>query len=132
MFRKYTLRPRRAPRHRLSLLNLEDRINPAPPLLQSIEGINFTEDLANSGFFHIPPDPYGAASSSHVVSVVNTSIEFHTVGGAQQLSQQLETFFAPLSPVNDLFDPKVIYDQFENRFVVIALRAAGPHPGRRS
>ena len=122
MFRKYTLRPRRAPRHRLSLLNLEDRINPAPGLTQTIEGLNFTEEQQASGSFHIPPDPYGAASSTHVVSVVNQSLEFHQISdGATQLTQSLRTFFGSLVPPDFVFDPKVIYDQFENRFVLIAL-----------
>src|SRR5688572_12350940 len=115
--------PARGVRSRLSLESLEDRTNPAPPLQQTIPGITFDEDGANnSGSLHIPPDPYGAAGPAHVVSVVNTSIEFHrTSDGAQQHSQSLRGFFTSLTPVNDLFDPKVTYDQFENRFLVVAL-----------
>src|SRR5215216_6769050 len=117
--------PTRGVRSVLSLESLEDRTNPAPPLQQTIPGITFDEDQANnniSGNFHIPPDPYGAAGPAHVVSIVNTSVEFHRISdGAQQLSQSLRNFFTSLSPVNDLFDPKVTYDQFENRFVVVAL-----------
>ncbi len=29
--------------------------------ITTIEGINFDEDASNSGFYHIPPDPHGAA-----------------------------------------------------------------------
>ena len=105
----------------------------APPVSGTIEGINFDEDLVNNqGFAHIPPDPHGAAGPGHVVSVVNTSIEWHTKAGVQQNSQRLGrgasgsvagSFFAPVNPetTNETFDPKVIYDQHNGRFVVVSL-----------
>ncbi len=61
----------------------------APGADSTIEGINFGEDGTNSGLLHIPPDPIGAAGPNHVVSVVNTSIEWHTKAGVQQNSQRL-------------------------------------------
>ncbi|MFQ5583345.1 MAG: hypothetical protein ACE5GL_02780, partial [Calditrichia bacterium] len=88
----------------------------------SIETINFNQDATNnSGQFHIPPDPIGAAGPNHVVNVVNTSIEWYTKAGVQQNSQSLSSFFAPLTPLTNTFDPKVIYDQYEGRFVVVTL-----------
>ena len=97
----------------------------APGVSANIEGINFDEGAANSVFCNIPPDPIGAAGPNHVVSVVNTSIEWHTKAGVQQLSQKLGTtsggFFASLSPANGTFDPKVIYDTQAGRFVVVTL-----------
>ena len=93
----------------------------SPSLLNSIEGINFDEDAANSGFYHIPPDPSGAAGPNHLVSVVNTSIEWFTKAGVQQHSGSLSSFFSSLSPQTNTFDPKVIYDQYNNRFVVLTL-----------
>ena len=106
----------------------------APPRITSIEGINFDEDAANNtdssqAFYHFPPDPHGAAGLRHVVSVVNTSIEWFTKGGVVQHSQRLGrnatthvgSFFEPITPMNDLFDPKVIYDQYNDRFLVVAL-----------
>ncbi len=92
----------------------------APTLLTTIEGISFIEDATLTGFFHIPPDPHGAVGPKHVVSVVNVSIEWHTKTGTQQNSQTLASFFSSLSPLS-LFDPKVLYDQFSNRFVVVVL-----------
>ena len=112
----------------------------APELRTTIEGINFDEDGNNNSAiisggmikkqFHIPPDPIGAVGPNHLVSTVNTSIEWHTKDGVQQNSQRLGadpigsvagSFFGALSPANDLFDTKVIYDQYENRFLVVAL-----------
>src|SRR5688572_27494577 len=60
----------------------------APPLDATIEGINFDFDNENSaGFYHIPADPSGAAGPDHVVSVVQSSIEWHTKAGVEQESR---------------------------------------------
>ena len=97
--------------------------------ITTIEGINFDEDAANSGFYHIPPDPIGAAGLTHLVSVTNTSIEWFTKAGVIDSSKRLGknstthigSFFQSLTPLTGTFDPKVIYDQYSNRFVVVAL-----------
>ena len=89
--------------------------------ITTIEGINFDEDASNSSFYHIPPDPHGAAGPSHLVSVTNTSIEWFTKAGVTQNSQSLASFFSSLSPLTGTFDPKVIYDQYDGRFVVVTL-----------
>lgn len=92
----------------------------APGVFKTIEGINFNEDAANTNYYHIPPDPIGAAGMDHVVSVVNTSIEWFAKSGFQQNSESLISFFTSLSPLS-IFDPKVIYDQYEDRFIVVVL-----------
>jgi hypothetical protein len=102
--------------------NLQDNIF-------SIEGINFEGDEALGGLFHIPPDPIAAAGPSHVISVVNTSIHWYTKAGVTEYSQRLGknaltaagSFFEVLSPLTPTFDPKVIYDQYDGRFVVVTL-----------
>jgi hypothetical protein len=85
-----------------------------------IEGINFDEDGANNGgSFFVPPCAGGAIGLHHVVSVVQSSIEWHSKTGVQQNSQRLGktntitgSFFAPLVPQNQLFSAKVLYDQY--------------------
>ena len=77
----------------------------------------------------IPPDPIGAAGPSHLVSVVNTVIQWFTKDGTLQHTQRLGmnsvnntgSFFESLNPFSTTFDPKVIYDQYNNRFIVVAL-----------
>jgi hypothetical protein len=94
----------------------------APPLNNSFAGVNFdTNAIHNGGFVFIPPDPIMAAGPAHVVSVVNTLIEWRPNGGAAGTIQSLQSFFTSLTPVNATFDPKVIYDQFADRFVVLTL-----------
>ncbi len=101
----------------------------APGLEARFEALNFDVDAALTGVYQIPPDPIGAAGPAHVLSVVNSSIQWFTKGGTLQNSQRLGrnssthvgSFFEPLVPVNRLYDPKAIYDQHAGRFLVVAL-----------
>ncbi|MCB0685421.1 MAG: hypothetical protein KDC53_02815 [Saprospiraceae bacterium] len=89
----------------------------------SIEAINFSQDgVNNGGSLAIPPDPHATAGMSHLVNVVNKSIEWYTKTGTQQNSQSLQSFF---SAATGTFDPKVIYDSYSNRFVVVTLETIG-------
>lgn len=97
----------------------------APPAVQStassFDAINFNGNAANSGFYSIPPDPNGAAGLNYLVNIVNTSIEWYTKSGTRINSVSLQNFFSVLNPLTSCFDPKVIYDQYKNRFVAICL-----------
>lgn len=75
------------------------------------------------GVRFIPPDPSGAAGHSRVVAVVNSMIETRTKSGQLKWREGLRDFFAPLAPPTDVFpfDPKIVYDDHEQRFVVVAL-----------
>jgi hypothetical protein len=94
----------------------------APAPQNTFEGIDFDQNADLTGFLIIPPDPIAVAGPDHLLAVVNSSIEWYTKTGVLQLSLSLEDdFFNVLSPRSRPFDPKVIYDQYADRFVVIAL-----------
>jgi hypothetical protein len=94
----------------------------APGLDTSFAGVNFDNNITyNSGYVFIPPDPIAATGLTHVVSVVNAMIEWRPKSGATGTIQSLQGFFTSLTPANALFDPKVIYDQYADRFIVVAL-----------
>lgn len=89
------------------------------------EGFGFDDNATeNSGFRFIPPDPIGAAGHSRVIAVVNTMIESRNKGGALKWRTSLANFFAPVVPTTFTFDPKIVYDQYEDRFVVVTLEVA--------
>jgi len=95
----------------------------APPLGTTFAGFNFDGSGSGNGFLFIPPDPNGAAGPTNVVNVGNVTIQWFSKVGAMQSTQSLQTFFAPLGPPlgTFTFDPKVIYDQYNQRFVVVTL-----------
>ena len=108
----------------------------APGDSASYDAINFDENTSLTGFFQIPPDPAGAVGTNHLVNVVNSSIEFYSKQtGARQFRQSLKNFFAtaPTPPLTTTFDPKVVYDQYANRFVVMTMErieASGMTPNQ--
>lgn len=95
------------------------------------DSLTTDDNVANTGgFLFIPADPSGTAGPDHVVAVTNVSIQFHTKSGTPLLDSTpggdvtgvaLSSFFAALTPANATFDPKVIYDQYEDRFLVVTL-----------
>jgi hypothetical protein len=106
-----------------------ERLEAGPVLTGSFDALDFDTEAASSQYYHIPPDPIGAAGPSHLVCVVNTTIQWYTKGGTllggKRLGMDATTavgsFFETLSPLTQTFDPKVIYDQYEGRFLVVAL-----------
>ncbi len=92
------------------------------PLSTSFDCIDFDIDAnLNGGYYMIPPDPIGATGTNYLVDVVNSSVEIYNKTGNLQSRQSLQDFFSSQNPTTHTFDPKVIYDQYENRFVVITL-----------
>ncbi|MBK8286322.1 MAG: thrombospondin type 3 repeat-containing protein [Ahniella sp.] len=79
----------------------------------------------NDGFRFIPADSHAAVGPNHVLTVSNVSIKIHRkTDGQLQLQSGLQDFFAGLGsqrPQTYTFDPRALYDTFENRFVVLTL-----------
>lgn len=88
---------------------------------KSYGGMAFDDNATENGVRFIPPDPMGAAGHSRIVSVVNSMIEARTKSGQFKWRDGLMDFFAPLAPAGRPFDPKIVYDDHEQRFVVVAL-----------
>jgi subtilisin-like proprotein convertase family protein len=86
-----------------------------------IEGINSDENRALFGSPVPQASPIGAAGPGHLVGVVNQSITWYSREGTRQTSQNLSAFFAALNPAAQPYDPKVVYDQYAGRFVVVAV-----------
>ena len=90
------------------------------------DSIKFDDNAANNGgYVFIPPDSHAAAGPNHVVAVTNTTLEFRQKDGTLDFQDSLKDFFTLdppwVSPTTFTFDPKVLYDQYEERWVVITL-----------
>ena len=68
-----------------------------------------------------PPDADIAVGPSHIVEVVNSSFAIYTKTGTKQLEQTFQTLFNGVAVATTLFDPKVIYDRFNDRYVMVVL-----------
>ncbi len=105
----------------------------------SFEGFGYDDNFTENGFRTIPPDPMGAAGTDRLVAVVNSMIEARDKTGGLIFRDALKDFYAPLAGCAILsfpFDPKVVYDQYAGRFVVVVLERANagtnPAPGNLS
>ncbi|MEO5357185.1 MAG: hypothetical protein H7844_07800 [Nitrospirae bacterium YQR-1] len=80
-------------------------------------GSNFT---AMSGSNYHPPDTMGAAGPGYLVSVVNGGFAIYTKStGALYKQITLSSFWSSLgSAATYTFDPKILYDQFDKRFII--------------
>ncbi|GEM_PF-2303800 len=84
------------------------------------EAINYSHDDSLNGWGQTPPDNAACIGPNHFLLAVNTAIEWYTkMDRIRQYSESLNTFFAATSP-SDLFDPRVLWDQYNNRYIVLA------------
>ena len=96
-----------------------------PDLITSFEGLPFARDAFN--FRHIPPDPITAAGPNHLMGLVNPSFGIFTKTGTLQRRVDATVWFLNVLPglggsdslLGTAFDPKVIYDHFANRWVMV-------------
>ncbi len=72
---------------------------------------------------YIPPDPNGAVSKTTLVATVNDVIEIRTKKGVILYQSNFSAFFSSLATHNEskFADPKVVYDEYEDRFVLVVL-----------
>ncbi|MEE8339651.1 MAG: hypothetical protein V3R56_05865 [Xanthomonadales bacterium] len=99
------------------------------------DGTGWGDNGTETGFVFIPPDPHAAAGPDHLVSVVNVMIQIRDkYTGASLFLDSLQDFFTgglglgglgTDGPETFTFDPKVLYDQYEDRWVVITLEQTG-------
>ena len=78
----------------------------------------------------IPPDTMGAVGPSHLMEILNDRVGFFNKSTGQLISSvTLQSFWSSLGtgtgqPANYPFDPKVIYDQYNGRFIAVTLGGA--------
>src|SRR5262249_40581177 len=103
---------------------------PAPPATTNFEGLDF----GNWGNGH-PPDTNGDVGPTHYIQTINTSIGiFDKVSGTRVAAFTFNTFFnghfGNPCDTNNFGDPVVVYDSFEDRWVItdFAFKLSGGNP----
>ena len=101
----------------------------SPTLIADFQGMADSVDAF--GFFHTPPDPIMAAGPGHVMGLVNSAFGiFGKTGGLQRRIDGTVWYQSALpgkighcvdTPLGCVFDPKVVYDQYAERWVMVWL-----------
>lgn len=92
-------------------------------LIGAIDGVSFELEgnlNGSPGFGTIPPSPSAAAGPGHVVSAVNSAIQFHTRAGVKTYESNLFAFFQSQA-FSGMFDVRVNYLADAGRWVIAAL-----------
>ncbi|HYY56612.1 MAG TPA: proprotein convertase P-domain-containing protein, partial [Pyrinomonadaceae bacterium] len=89
----------------------------SPPVSATFQGIN--DNNAS-----IPPDTNGAVGPNHLMVALNTQVRFQTRTGGILNTISTDSFFASLgNPLT--FDPKVLYDPYNNRWIFVCTANGG-------
>jgi hypothetical protein len=67
----------------------------------------------------IPPDPIMAVGPNHIMTLVNTVFTIWDKQGNKLFSSLAATWFNNVVSNNDAFDPQVVYDHFEGRWIML-------------
>jgi len=75
----------------------------------------------------IPPDVHGAVGGPHVMTTLNSQVRINNRSGGIISTVSLQTFWSPVGPFVGIgaFDPKVLYDPYNNRWMTSAVANGG-------
>jgi hypothetical protein len=95
-------------------------------ITNTILGFRFDDNVAQTGSTWIPADPNGAVGFRRLVGVVNSMLEVRQKDdGTVKFRDGFQNFFSSYPEASEshfFFDPKVIYDEREGRFVIVVLQ----------
>lgn len=90
----------------------------APPAAAPVALGNFAGISATGS---VPPDCAMAAGPNHVLVAVNSTAAVYTKSGVKKFQRTLTQWFSNVMTNVFIFDPKVLYDQFAARWVLLAM-----------
>ncbi len=70
---------------------------------------------------YIPPDPYLAVGPNHIIAVVNSRFRILDKSGTVIKTIEANTWYQSTLSNSDPFDPKVMYDHYADRWVMVWL-----------
>jgi hypothetical protein len=94
-------------------------------ITNTILGFNFDDNIVETGTARPPTNPHGAAGASRLVAVGNSMMEVRQKDGTLMFRKGLQSFFSSIPAASDsskFYNPKVIYDEHEGRFVLVVLQ----------
>ncbi len=76
----------------------------------------------------IPPDTHGGVDSNYCVTAVNPQVTIQSRTGGAVSSVSLNAFFSSVNSVGGTFDPRVHYDPYSHRWILVCVSGAN-NPG---
>ncbi len=98
----------------------DERLHRQRTLKAGVVSRSFAGTLQSNPPTGIPPDTQFAVGPNHIGVFTNERISFFTKNGQLLRQMTAETFFRPVNPTF-IFDPRALFDQHSNRFIVTYL-----------
>lgn len=92
---------------------------PGPALLPSPASASNFAALGDDDT-SIPPDTMGAVGPNNLMVTLNTEVSVQNKAGTASSTVSLDSFWSSLSGVSGVFDPRLAYDPYNNRWIFIA------------
>ena len=93
--------------------------DPGPTPEQDFQGL---DDSGGS----IPPDVNGAAGPNHLMVTLNTDVRIMDKLGNEISTIGTGAFWFPFPGSSGVFDPKIVYDHYKNRWVLVMPSSGDP------
>jgi len=97
----------------------QQRKDPGPTPEQDFQGL---DDSGGS----IPPDVNGAAGPNHLMVTLNTDVRIMDKLGNEISTIGTGAFWFPFPGSSGVFDPKIVYDHYKNRWVLVMPSSGDP------
>jgi hypothetical protein len=94
--------------------------NPAVPQVASPNPNSDFQGLGDANT-SIPPDTHGAVGPNHIMTALNTQVRIQSKTGTTISTVTLNSFFASVGGGSGTFDPRVLYDPNQNRWICVAV-----------
>ena len=90
------------------------------------QGVNFKANTFNNSF---PNDNDIAVSSRYIVSTTNRLVRIYDHNGRQLLNRTLAQLGGAADTIGGPFDPRALYDQNRDRWIILYINGSGVNPG---
>lgn len=108
-----------------SIMDSGGPLVPSPGPAQNFQGaVDEAVGGGPSGTFTIPPDTTGAVGLDKVMTMINNNVVIQDKTTGAQLSLVGLTAFWSSTGATGVFDPRVLYDPYNNRWIVAAVSNA--------
>ncbi len=99
----------------------QEDMNVGYKLLDTVPSLILKSFQGNTMTNSIPPDPYIAVGPQHIMTTVNSNFAIWDKSGNLIKQINADSWYATLIPGVGSFDPKILYDHFAKRWIMVWL-----------
>ena len=109
--------------HSSTSINQSNSIN-RNSAIAPVMRVNFQGNIQGN---NVPPDNAMAVSTNgFIVSAINSNIIFANSAGNVTFTQNLADFFTFVGNISSVYDPRILFDVVNKRFIVLSLNGSSP------